>query len=391
MPRIIFIIVAIILSTLVPPTTQSTQAAQRCFQETGYCIDGRFREFWEQNGGLAIFGLPIGGEEKMYVDGKTIIMQRFERNRLEFHSENKRPYDVLLGRLGADRLTQQGRDWFSFPKSEVTKGCRVFAETGHSICGDILKAWRTNGLQIDGKKAVSDAENLALFGLPLSDIVTETFPDGQQYQVQWFERARFELHPENPAPYNVLLGLLGNEIGFDEAFNDRPLNEYSLQITDFPVGMSNTEYEYYSYEDAAKNWDDPVAALAAFERFGRVNSFLSTFERPTGVFTLDSGADYISLNIINFHTSAGASEFMSLQMKEKQYQMNQMYFPIANVNESNAISGNCNKSTALCTKVVVFLRKDNVCVRFYAGGYSPGIKMETLQKFVQILADRLNS
>jgi hypothetical protein len=30
--------------------------------------------------------------------------------------------------------------------------------------------------------------------------------------VQWFERARFELHPENAPPFNVLLGLLGNEI-----------------------------------------------------------------------------------------------------------------------------------------------------------------------------------
>jgi hypothetical protein len=30
--------------------------------------------------------------------------------------------------------------------------------------------------------------------------------------VQWFERARFEQHPENPPPHNVLLGLLGNEV-----------------------------------------------------------------------------------------------------------------------------------------------------------------------------------
>ena len=29
---------------------------------------------------------------------------------------------------------------------------------------------------------------------------TETLSDGQQYTVQWFERARFELHPENAAP-----------------------------------------------------------------------------------------------------------------------------------------------------------------------------------------------
>jgi 5-hydroxyisourate hydrolase-like protein (transthyretin family) len=30
--------------------------------------------------------------------------------------------------------------------------------------------------------------------------------------VQWFERGRFELHPENAPPYDVLLGLLGSEV-----------------------------------------------------------------------------------------------------------------------------------------------------------------------------------
>ena len=49
--------------------------------------------------------------------------------------------------------------------------------------------------------------------MPLSGLMTETLSDGKQYQVQWFERARFELHPENAAPYDVLLGLLGNEVG----------------------------------------------------------------------------------------------------------------------------------------------------------------------------------
>ena len=212
MPRVLLIVCAIIVSTLAPHASRAVQAAQRCFPETGFCIDGRFREFWEQNGGLPVFGFPIGAEEQITVDGKTVTAQRFERNRLEYHPNNARPYDVLLGRLGADRITQQGRDWFTFPKSGDTGGCRVFAETGHAVCGDILKAWRANGLQIDGKKAVSDAESLALFGMPLSGLMTETLSDGKQYQVQWFERARFELHPENPAPYNVLLGLLGNEV-----------------------------------------------------------------------------------------------------------------------------------------------------------------------------------
>jgi hypothetical protein len=120
---------------------------------------------------------------------------------------------VLVGRLGADRLTQQGRDWFGFAKNGDTGGCQVFNETGHAVCGKILTAWRANGLKLDSNGAVSEAESLALFGLPLSDLQTETMADGKQYQVQWFERARFELHPENEFPYNVLLGLLGNEVG----------------------------------------------------------------------------------------------------------------------------------------------------------------------------------
>jgi hypothetical protein len=42
--------------------------------------------------------------------------------------------------------------------------------------------------------------------------MTETLSDGNDYQVQYFERARFELHPQNEPPFNVLLGLLGREV-----------------------------------------------------------------------------------------------------------------------------------------------------------------------------------
>jgi Domain of unknown function (DUF4352) len=212
----IFFIVVILLVAL---PLNNARADQRCFAETGYCIDGRIREFWEQNGGLAVFGYPISNLEQTLIDGNPITLQRFERNRIELHPNNQRPYDVQLGRLGADRLGQQGRDWFAFAKSGDTGGCRVFGETGHAVCGDILNTWRSNGIQLDDNRAVSEAESLALFGLPISGVQTETLSDGKQYQVQWFERARFELHPENPAPYNVLLGLLGNE---DQAFRTQP-------------------------------------------------------------------------------------------------------------------------------------------------------------------------
>jgi len=193
------------------PQSAGAQTAERCFSETNLCISGRIREFWEQNGGLPVFGLPLGPQQEMQLEGKTYQAQLFERTRLELHPENARPYDVLLGRIGADRLAQDGRDWFTFPQSTARDHCRFFPETGHNICGDMLKAWHANGLEIDGRAGHSEAENLALFGMPLSGEMQETV-EGKEYTVQWFERGRFELHPENKAPYNVLLGRLGAEL-----------------------------------------------------------------------------------------------------------------------------------------------------------------------------------
>jgi hypothetical protein len=200
----------LLFANILPASGARTQASQRCFVETGLCIDGRIREFWEQNGGLAAFGLPITPQQEQLIEGQPRQVQWFERNRLELHPDRQRPYDVLLGRLGVDRLSAQGRDWFQFPKSAPQIGCQFFPQSGHNICGEILRAWRAGGLEFDGKKGKSADESLALFGLPISDAQTEMIA-GLPYTAQWFERARFELHPENAPPYNVLLGLLGRE------------------------------------------------------------------------------------------------------------------------------------------------------------------------------------
>ena len=110
---------------------------QRCFAETGFCISGRFRVFWEQNGGLPVFGYPIGPAqmEANREDGQTYLTQWFERNRFELHPQNTAPFDVLLGRLGDDRLRQQGRDWSMAPRERgPSDGCLWFGQTGHNVC-----------------------------------------------------------------------------------------------------------------------------------------------------------------------------------------------------------------------------------------------------------------
>jgi hypothetical protein len=201
------VLVALILGLL--PASPAL-GAPRCFPETGpnitACVDGRIREFWERQGGLPVFGYPLAPAfEQPTADG-PITVQLFERARLEHHSRNPRPYDVLLGRLGADALSGRG-EGPSQPEAPRA-GCRFFAETGQNVCEPFLAAYRRFGLDL-GQPGVSAAESLALFGLPLTAPRPMVLSDGRARTVQWFERARFEDH----GAAGVLFGLLGSELG----------------------------------------------------------------------------------------------------------------------------------------------------------------------------------
>ncbi len=174
-----------------------THAQQRtCFAQTGHCIGGRFAQYWQQNGGLPAFGYPLTDE--LTEQGRTV--QYFERQRFERAPENAAPYDVLLGLLGEEVLQQQGIDWQTQPVSPgPLANCLWFQQTQHNVCDQtpgsgFKRYWQTHGLEFDGRAGKSFRESLALFGLP----VTEPFQDtvnGEIFQVQWFERARFEWHP----------------------------------------------------------------------------------------------------------------------------------------------------------------------------------------------------
>jgi predicted secreted protein len=203
---------ALLLALLAAGPRYAAAQANTCFAETGFCIGGRFAQYWQQNGGLAVFGYPLSNE--LTEGGRTV--QYFERQRFELHAENAAPYDVLLGRLGDEQLHRQGIDWLALPKAAGAQaGCRYFPETQHTLCNQaggpsFLSYWSASGLEFDGRKGKSAGESLALFGLPLTEPMTMTL-EGQPVLVQWFERARFEWHPDNPAAYRVLLGRLGAE------------------------------------------------------------------------------------------------------------------------------------------------------------------------------------
>jgi hypothetical protein len=165
------------------------------------------KTFWEKQGGLPIFGYA---KSLVHVDVRSkpsYLYIVFERARLESHSENLPPYNVLIGRLGEEHLRYLGRPWQNEPQGKPTQGCLYFEETKHTLCEPFLSYWQSNGLELDKKPGKSYAESLALFGMPLTEAAVETNMNGDTVLTQWFERARFEYHEGK----GVLLGLLGNE------------------------------------------------------------------------------------------------------------------------------------------------------------------------------------
>ena len=87
--------------------------------------------------------------------------------------------------------------WVPSGQAQIGGGYRYFTETQHAVRGEFLEFFDTYG-------------GLRIFGYPK----TEPFlQDG--FVVQYFQNARFESHPENPAPYRVQLGLLGVDLKYE--------------------------------------------------------------------------------------------------------------------------------------------------------------------------------
>lgn len=181
-----------------PDTDTTLDTAQDTSSPTGYRPSDRFASYWQANGGLPMFGYAITPErvEKSATDGKNYIVQWFERARFEYHPEYAgTKNEVLLGLLGV-QLTNGRQFATTPPPANVESVCAK--ETGHCVWGRFLDRWRELGVPI--------------VGLPISDQQQERSTDGRVYWVQYFERARFEYHPENKPPFDVLLGLLGTQL-----------------------------------------------------------------------------------------------------------------------------------------------------------------------------------
>lgn len=197
-----------------PPARVSAAPSIVYFPQTGHHVSEPFLSYWFRHGGIRIFGYPIS--EPMTDTASGLTVQYFERARFEHHPECGSSCEVMLTRVGA--LLTEGRTEPAFlplaldPVSATTPDRRYFPETGHTLAYGFKRFWEQNG-------------GLAIFGFPISEELSEIdAATGRAFTVQYFERARFEWHPELAGtPYEVQLGLLGTALAHRDGIDTLPV------------------------------------------------------------------------------------------------------------------------------------------------------------------------
>jgi len=207
-----FLLAAFVFVKLAAAQTDSP----RHFPETGHTVRDPFIHFFNTTGGLTRYGYPITDD---YVDSQTgLLVQYFQRARLEWHPGNPDPYKIQLGLLG-DELGKRTPPLLVSQIPLVSDpNCQYFPETGHSTCLKFLEYWRRNG-GLDG------------FGYPITEYSIEN-----DQIVQYFQRGKMEWHPEKSEGQRVQLAPVG-QIYYDYAQLDRnrlkanPLSASLGQVT----------------------------------------------------------------------------------------------------------------------------------------------------------------
>jgi hypothetical protein len=206
------------LAPVARPAPASPLPGQPYFPETGHALTPVFGPFWERSGGLPVFGYPLteAFHEPTLVPTPNLwwpwyTVQYVERQRFEYHPDLAgTPYEVQLGHLGVEEAAQRAdlHGLWAFnpvpPNAQRPAGCIYLPEARHQLCGEFRLYWESHGLEL-GDPGVSFRECLALFGYPISE---EFIDPATGLVTQYFERARFEWHPNDPPPYRVLLGRL---------------------------------------------------------------------------------------------------------------------------------------------------------------------------------------
>jgi L,D-transpeptidase-like protein len=243
------------------------------FRQTGHHVSNRagFLDFWRANGQVLIFGYPIS--EETVENGR--VVQYFERARFEYHPELRGNVgQVQLGLLARELLV--GSEQTEIPDPQ--NGSRYFPETQHTLSGEFRAYWERRG-------------GLAIFGAPITEAIEQ---DGRL--VQYFERTRFEYHPEDMASFyrameqsngialntlhEVVLSDLGRRAALSHRINTAPVPQLTGSREWSPARWTRRIDVYLSTQWLTAYEDDLVVYRAPIAT-GR-----DGFNTPTGSFAI---------------------------------------------------------------------------------------------------------
>ncbi|HUG15724.1 MAG TPA: SH3 domain-containing protein [Thermomicrobiales bacterium] len=92
-----------------------SRSNSRYFPETGHSLQNGFKAYWEANGGLMMFGFPLSEEwSEFNADGRKVVMQVFERARLEWWPDAVGTADEITRGLLTIELAREA-GWLAEP------------------------------------------------------------------------------------------------------------------------------------------------------------------------------------------------------------------------------------------------------------------------------------
>lgn len=182
-------------------TSRNRQEKCETILETGKLLCGPFLDYWNNHGEVDLQGFPISNrfQEVSPTDGLTYTVQYFEKAVFELRPDSSGSAHITLAPLGAIVYDALYPDGIPTTQWDELVAALPTPATEHNLQEPFLSFWRKNG---------GDEQ----FGAPISRPFTEQI-DGKSYKVQYFERARLELHPEiGQSQYQVLPATLGRAL-----------------------------------------------------------------------------------------------------------------------------------------------------------------------------------
>ncbi len=188
---------------------RSSEQGEMVNNGTGVPVADEFQAFYEDNGGLRVFGYPLADA---YIEGNNRwLVQYFQRMRLEYDPARQQ---VLVSPLGEWAIPDP--DSRILAPVSLENPDRAAEQDPLLVQDEFLTFYDRFGGEL-------------LFGKPISAQLDEGGT-----RAQYFENARLEWHPGAPIEHRVQVGLLGEahyrQVGiFEDPGRSRPLDSAAVR------------------------------------------------------------------------------------------------------------------------------------------------------------------